>query len=64
MDVQRRSFTWREFLMTNHRTQADLQNDRPAVSGSDREKARRLFERSLHLDIFNVGSVVNSLTNE
>ena len=50
--------------MTNHRTQADLQNDRPAVSGSDREKARRLFERSLHLDIFNVGSVVNSLTNE
>ena len=49
--------------MTNDLAHANAEND-PPVLKNDRETARKLFERSLHLDIFNVGSVTDSLTKE
>ena len=49
--------------MTNHANHPQ-QCNQPEANGMDREKARKLFERSLHLDIFNVGSVLDSTANE
>ena len=48
--------------MTKDLACTNLQNDQPGRI--DREKARKLFERSLHLDIFNVGSVTESCQGE
>jgi len=50
--------------MKNDLTRTNLLNDRPEHGPSDQEKARNLFEKSLHLDIFNVGSVLDSSDTE
>ncbi len=50
--------------MANDLSHAKLTNKQPALNTPNRETARELFERSLHLDIFNVGSVMDSAASE
>ena len=50
--------------MSNDLNHAKAQKNERATDNTDRNPARERFERSLHLDIFNVGSTKDSLTNE